>query len=171
MLSCGASWSGSNARCPSDRDGSTTYTLSPSASYLVIVGLTVFCFLLCARLLCSRRLIACWSRYWDSRRSGAESDRTLARMQRREAAMQEVIVAARVVTVQGLPEMVVGPAGREGECAVCLDEFKPGNVLLTLPCMHIFHRTCAEQWLLEPSSHGRCPLCKAPISARNSVQL
>lgn len=40
-------------------------------------------------------------------------------------------------------------------CAVCLEDYKPGEVLAQLPCGHIFHPTCANKWLRED---WRCPL-------------
>lgn len=33
------------------------------------------------------------------------------------------------------------------ECEVCLDDIVVGHRLRTLPCMHIFHAKCANDWL------------------------
>lgn len=43
-------------------------------------------------------------------------------------------------------------------CAVCVDEFKVGVPVRQLPCQHIFHPECIDEWLNEYSSV--CPLCK-----------
>ncbi|XP_062857022.1 E3 ubiquitin-protein ligase RNF128 [Trichomycterus rosablanca] len=51
----------------------------------------------------------------------------------------------------------------EMSCAVCIDMFKRCDVVTTLPCSHIFHKTCIEQWLLE---HHTCPMCKYDILKR-----
>jgi len=40
-------------------------------------------------------------------------------------------------------------------CAVCLEDYKVGEVLAQLPCGHVFHPTCANKWLRED---WRCPL-------------
>ncbi|XP_066570864.1 E3 ubiquitin-protein ligase RNF128 isoform X1 [Amia ocellicauda] len=45
-------------------------------------------------------------------------------------------------------------------CAVCIDAYKPGDVLSILTCNHFFHKTCIEPWLLE---HRTCPMCKCDI--------
>ncbi|KAI4873453.1 hypothetical protein NFI96_027303 [Prochilodus magdalenae] len=48
----------------------------------------------------------------------------------------------------------------ENSCAVCIDSFKRGDIVTTLPCNHVFHKTCIEPWLLE---HHTCPMCKYDI--------
>jgi len=45
-------------------------------------------------------------------------------------------------------------------CAVCIDAYKPGDVLSILTCNHLFHKACIEPWLLE---HRTCPMCKCDI--------
>eukprot|EP01083_Nonionella_stella_P200106 733161_1 len=42
-------------------------------------------------------------------------------------------------------------------CAICLDTFTTGDRVRTLPCDHIFHKTCIDMWLLERKK--QCPLC------------
>ncbi|XP_053311079.1 E3 ubiquitin-protein ligase RNF149 [Spea bombifrons] len=42
-------------------------------------------------------------------------------------------------------------------CAVCIENYKPKDVVRILPCNHVFHRQCIEPWLLE---HRTCPMCK-----------
>ncbi|KAI1902746.1 hypothetical protein AGOR_G00019180 [Albula goreensis] len=45
-------------------------------------------------------------------------------------------------------------------CAVCIEAYRPGDVLSILTCNHFFHKTCIEPWLLE---HRTCPMCKCDI--------
>lgn len=43
------------------------------------------------------------------------------------------------------------------KCLICLENFKMGDYLTTLPCFHYFHETCIDTWL---DVHVTCPLCK-----------
>jgi hypothetical protein len=45
-------------------------------------------------------------------------------------------------------------------CAVCLDDFAPGDLVRTLPCKHVYHQACIDPWLID---HGLCPYCKLDI--------
>jgi hypothetical protein len=48
-------------------------------------------------------------------------------------------------------------------CAVCLDTYKNNMELRRLPCKHNFHVECADRWLKEEVSKGKCPVCRTPI--------
>lgn len=52
------------------------------------------------------------------------------------------------------------PATEQAECAVCLEEFRAGDVLAHLPCSHRFHWNCAVPWVQAAS---RCPFCRAAV--------
>uniref|UniRef100_T1J3Y4 RING-type E3 ubiquitin transferase n=1 Tax=Strigamia maritima TaxID=126957 RepID=T1J3Y4_STRMM len=45
-------------------------------------------------------------------------------------------------------------------CAVCIEPYKPSDVVRTLPCKHVFHKSCVDPWLLEQRT---CPMCKMDI--------
>ncbi|XP_067105164.1 E3 ubiquitin-protein ligase RNF128-like [Osmerus mordax] len=45
-------------------------------------------------------------------------------------------------------------------CAVCIDSYKPGEVVTVLTCGHFYHKACIEPWLLEKRT---CPMCKCDI--------
>uniref|UniRef100_A0A4W3K6L6 Ring finger protein 150b n=1 Tax=Callorhinchus milii TaxID=7868 RepID=A0A4W3K6L6_CALMI len=46
-------------------------------------------------------------------------------------------------------------------CAVCIEGYKPNDVVRILPCSrHLFHKTCVDPWLLD---HRTCPMCKMNI--------
>jgi E3 ubiquitin-protein ligase RNF13 len=43
-------------------------------------------------------------------------------------------------------------------CAICMEKFIVGKKVKVLPCQHIFHPRCINEWL---SNHSTvCPLCK-----------
>lgn len=57
---------------------------------------------------------------------------------------------------------VEGGTGDGGEddkevCPVCLMEYDDDDVLLRLPCEHLFHEDCISRWLAQDSS---CPHCR-----------
>ncbi|CAM9446177.1 unnamed protein product [Lampetra planeri] len=45
-------------------------------------------------------------------------------------------------------------------CAVCIEGYKPSDVVRILPCKHLFHKACVDPWLLD---HRTCPMCKLNI--------
>lgn len=53
----------------------------------------------------------------------------------------------------------------EGEhepgCAICLDDFEEKEMVIKLPCGHLFHKDCVFPWLTE--RQACCPLCKFDI--------
>ncbi|CDJ50800.1 zinc finger (C3HC4 RING finger) protein, putative [Eimeria brunetti] len=56
------------------------------------------------------------------------------------------------------------PETRNGyDCCICLSAFEPGDALLTLRCLHIFHERCIDRWIR--TSHSvKCPLCSTKIA-------
>ncbi|OCT65941.1 E3 ubiquitin-protein ligase RNF128-like isoform X2 [Xenopus laevis] len=55
-------------------------------------------------------------------------------------------------------DKVLGPGG--DSCAVCIEPYKPSDVVRILTCNHFFHKNCIDPWLLE---HRTCPMCKCDI--------
>lgn len=53
------------------------------------------------------------------------------------------------------------------ECAVCLNRFKPREVLRLLPkCKHAFHVECVDTWL---DAHSSCPLCRYRVDPEDII--
>ncbi|KAM3138803.1 hypothetical protein pb186bvf_009006 [Paramecium bursaria] len=48
------------------------------------------------------------------------------------------------------------------ECSICLDNLLPTDQKGTLPCCHIFHENCLNDWL---KKKPECPTC------RNNIQM
>ena len=70
--------------------------------------------------------------------------------------------------IRALPETAYrqrapGDEGKE-TCSICVHEIVNGVSIKTLPCNHIFHSECIDEWLGEHSSF--CPLCKIDVGAR-----
>ena len=50
----------------------------------------------------------------------------------------------------------------ERGCSICLADFVEGDELRMLGCLHVFHRSCVDQWL---AVSRECPLCKRDVVA------
>lgn len=51
--------------------------------------------------------------------------------------------------------------GGGGECAICLEDFYDGDAVTCLPCSHMFHIGCAQEWL---KLQSRCPYCNLELA-------
>ncbi|KAG0460436.1 hypothetical protein HPP92_020733 [Vanilla planifolia] len=49
------------------------------------------------------------------------------------------------------------------DCCVCLCRLQEGDGTRKLPCHHLFHRECVDQWLVR--CQRTCPLCRLSIDA------
>ncbi|XP_068147085.1 LOW QUALITY PROTEIN: E3 ubiquitin-protein ligase goliath [Drosophila tropicalis] len=45
-------------------------------------------------------------------------------------------------------------------CAICIEAYKPSDIIRILPCKHEFHKNCIDPWLIE---HRTCPMCKLDV--------
>ncbi|XP_054635470.1 RING finger protein 150a isoform X3 [Dunckerocampus dactyliophorus] len=53
-------------------------------------------------------------------------------------------------------------------CAVCIEAYKPNDVVRVLPCRHVFHKHCVDPWLHD---HQTCPMCKMNIIKALGISL
>ncbi|KAJ2472840.1 hypothetical protein GGI02_001292 [Coemansia sp. RSA 2322] len=53
---------------------------------------------------------------------------------------------------------------RNLDCGICMEEYKPEEHVVELPCKHAYHKDCIEHWL---GMNGTCPICRAAIEARS----
>jgi len=72
--------------------------------------------------------------------------------------------AASEADIAALPvQRVTGDASHLGEqscCTICLEDFKAGDDVKTLPCLHLYHMSCIDSWLRRSND---CPICKTCI--------
>lgn len=69
-------------------------------------------------------------------------------------------------TIEALPTRTYAAAdGAEcaalgTNCQICLEDFREGDELRTLPCFHLFHAKCVDEWL---KINSVCPTCRHKI--------
>eukprot|EP00933_Yihiella_yeosuensis_P051814 TRINITY_DN49788_c0_g1_i1.p1 TRINITY_DN49788_c0_g1~~TRINITY_DN49788_c0_g1_i1.p1 ORF type:complete len:169 (+),score=39.96 TRINITY_DN49788_c0_g1_i1:672-1178(+) len=54
-------------------------------------------------------------------------------------------------------------AATSQECALCLEEYKLGDPVTRLCCLHMFHKACLDPWL---AKNATCPCCKCDLVAQ-----
>lgn len=69
---------------------------------------------------------------------------------------------ASAASMAALPEEVLtaaslGHLSEDGrQCCICLERFGEGEVATRLPCLHLYHAACIQNWL---QTSGTCPQC------------
>lgn len=56
-----------------------------------------------------------------------------------------------------IPITIITEQKMDKPCSICLNEFKNGEEVYFLPCIHCYHKLCLRQWVKE---HKTCPTCK-----------
>ncbi|KAL3520712.1 hypothetical protein ACH5RR_018861 [Cinchona calisaya] len=52
--------------------------------------------------------------------------------------------------------------GRElTQCAVCMDNIEVNQLVMQMPCKHMYHSDCISPWL---ESHDTCPVCRSRLN-------
>uniref|UniRef100_H3AFK7 RING-type E3 ubiquitin transferase n=1 Tax=Latimeria chalumnae TaxID=7897 RepID=H3AFK7_LATCH len=52
------------------------------------------------------------------------------------------------------------------KCTICLSILEDGEDVRRLPCMHLFHQVCVDQWL---ATSKKCPICRVDIETQLSA--
>ncbi|XP_005161046.1 E3 ubiquitin-protein ligase ARK2C isoform X2 [Danio rerio] len=53
------------------------------------------------------------------------------------------------------------------KCTICLSMLEDGEDVRRLPCMHLFHQACVDQWL---ATSRKCPICRVDIQTQLSPE-
>jgi hypothetical protein len=51
------------------------------------------------------------------------------------------------------------------ECSICKSNYDQDDVIIRLPCFHVFHNECAREWLV---SHHTCPECNVDLISKQN---
>jgi hypothetical protein len=102
-------------------------------------------------------------------------------IQRSRKAYAEAEKYNRATSLETFKSENHSPDGQKAEdvCVICLSEFENGDAVRRLPCRHLFHRTCVDDYFnrqvsssdREQNSHRRtesacstpCPICRQDI--------
>ncbi|CAD7094102.1 unnamed protein product [Hermetia illucens] len=76
---------------------------------------------------------------------------------------EQVKIAKRIGLIQHLPiGSYDGCSKKSRECVICMVEFSVEEAVRYLPCMHIYHVSCIDDWLMRSLT---CPSCMEPVDA------
>jgi hypothetical protein len=65
-------------------------------------------------------------------------------------------------TLNQLPSRIFHSSrDKADQCSICIENFRTGDKVRTLPCLHQFHEICVDHWL---RSKNTCPICKHTIN-------
>ncbi|OLQ13718.1 E3 ubiquitin-protein ligase RNF12-A [Symbiodinium microadriaticum] len=89
---------------------------------------------------------------------------SVLQMVRQHGETQQVGADGR--TIQALPTRKFAggeAAAADGtRCEICMEDFAEGDELRTLPCFHLFHSKCIDQWL---QVNSICPICRHKVGS------
>ncbi|XP_013785701.1 RING finger protein 11-like [Limulus polyphemus] len=75
---------------------------------------------------------------------------------------EQIRVAQRIGLIQHLPTGYYDGSKKSRECVICMGEFVIGDAIRYLPCLHTYHMTCIDDWLMRSFT---CPSCMEPVDA------
>uniref|UniRef100_H2Y939 RING-type domain-containing protein n=1 Tax=Ciona savignyi TaxID=51511 RepID=H2Y939_CIOSA len=79
---------------------------------------------------------------------------------------EQTRIAQRLGIIQHLPRNTWGeshPASMKiKECCICMIDFEQNEPIRYLPCMHYYHLSCIDDWLMRSFT---CPTCMEPVDA------
>uniref|UniRef100_A0A0A9X3S9 RING finger protein 11 n=1 Tax=Lygus hesperus TaxID=30085 RepID=A0A0A9X3S9_LYGHE len=75
---------------------------------------------------------------------------------------EQIKIAKRMGLIQHLPTGIYDGCKLNRECVICMVEFVVGDSVRYLPCMHIYHVHCIDDWLMRSFT---CPSCMEPVDA------
>ncbi|XP_069895359.1 E3 ubiquitin-protein ligase RLIM-like [Dipodomys merriami] len=59
-----------------------------------------------------------------------------------------------------LPVRNFNESDASNSCTICIEEFRQGNKIRTLPCSHTYHVHCIDSWLAD---NATCPVCRRRV--------
>nr|CAD7441373.1 unnamed protein product [Timema bartmani] len=75
---------------------------------------------------------------------------------------EQIKIAKRIGLIQHLPIGTYDGSKKNRECVICMIEFVVSDAVRYLPCMHTYHVSCIDDWLMRSFT---CPSCMEPVDA------
>lgn len=102
--------------------------------------------------------------YQESVDSSSHMQQTVRRVASQLSEEEQVRMAQRMGLIQHLPTGAFdGSSKKNRECVICMNEFLVGETIRFLPCLHVYHTVCIDDWLMRGSF--TCPSCMEPVDA------
>jgi len=99
-----------------------------------------------------------YMRLMEARRAGGSMNRGASR-----SCIERNTLPHKFQKRPPVPEGETEEEEEEGDkCTICLSEFEVDEDVRRLPCFHLFHVECVDQWL---GQNKRCPICRVDIEA------
>ncbi|KAI9682260.1 MAG: hypothetical protein M1817_000314 [Caeruleum heppii] len=165
-----------------ERDYARLYTVISTARRTALPSLWIFLLIVVAAILFIVALMSFSMHWWQKHRRNALRRRVL----NGEVDLETLGITRVTVPKEALDRLPLStyapndgtelPEGvtksppttqafNQPTCAICLDDFVPHSTPVRhLPCSHIFHPDCIDDFLLKTSS--LCPVCKSSVLPR-----
>lgn len=75
---------------------------------------------------------------------------------------EQIKLLKRMTLIQQLPSGTYDENKKHKECVICMIDFEVKDRIKCLPCMHTFHQSCIDSWLVRSLI---CPSCMEPVDA------
>lgn len=75
---------------------------------------------------------------------------------------EQIKLLKRMTLIQQLPSTIFDENKKHKECVICMIDFELKDSIKCLPCMHTFHQSCIDSWLVRSLI---CPSCMEPVDA------
>ena len=143
-------------------------------SFIVIFFISFVCccfiwVLICCKLYCEETQLERDMRFMENQRDHPSREELIESIMRHLQQLEQDLGAQTPLgedrTRQLRSRRYKTSRERDTTCAICVEDFQNGERVKELPCKHIFHPICVDEWLNNHSS--LCPLCKANIRSDN----
>lgn len=96
----------------------------------------------------------------------AETERRVMRDSMAQARVGFAVPGARPESLAATTSTMLHREGENGGgpsqgCSICCENFRDGEQLRLLPCLHRYHAACVDRWLAQSRT---CPVCKHDIT-------